>query len=112
MDDKYFEDLILKGAVEFSGIDSETGEMLYSFTDKLESVAPEIFEAYNEEFYRQIMYLWEKGFLDINISTQSPVVRLNPSSTDPERIKALHPMYRIVLSQIVQAFLDADGQGE
>lgn len=110
MNEEYFESLILSGAVEFAGIDAKTGEMLYSFTDKLEEVAPEIFNAYNEEFYQQILYLWEKGFLDMNITAAEPVVRLTPFATDPEKIKTLQPGYRIILSQIVQAFLNAEQQ--
>jgi len=38
------EDLILSGALEVSGIDIDTGEMLYNFTDKLKDINPDLFK--------------------------------------------------------------------
>jgi len=39
---KRIDELILLGALEPEGIDSETGEVLYKFTDKLKSVDPQL----------------------------------------------------------------------
>ena len=33
-----FEDLILSGALEVAGVDIDTGEMLYNFTEKLKDI--------------------------------------------------------------------------
>lgn len=44
------EHLIFMGALEMDGIDSETGEMIYSITDKLKHVSPDMYERLTEEF--------------------------------------------------------------
>ncbi len=49
------EHLILQGAVEVSSIDKNTGEMIYSITDKLKEVNPEMYY-YMEQDFRQRMF--------------------------------------------------------
>jgi hypothetical protein len=49
------EHLILQGAVEVSGIDKNTGEMIYSITNKLKEVSPEMY-SYMEKDFRQRMF--------------------------------------------------------
>jgi hypothetical protein len=46
----FLEHLLLMGAIEMDGIDGDTGEMLYSITDKLEEVSPRMFEMLSEDF--------------------------------------------------------------
>ncbi len=46
----FLEHLLLMGAIEMDGIDSGTGEMIYSITDKLEEVSPRMFEILSEDF--------------------------------------------------------------
>jgi hypothetical protein len=46
----FLEHLLLMGAIEIDGIDGDTGEMLYSITDKLEEVSPRMFEMLSEDF--------------------------------------------------------------
>ena len=41
------DDLILSGALEPAGIDPESGEMLYNFTDKLKDVSPLLHQEVN-----------------------------------------------------------------
>jgi hypothetical protein len=38
------------GAIEMDGIDSDTGEMIYSITDKLEEVSPRMYQILSEDF--------------------------------------------------------------
>ena len=46
----FIEHLVLMGAIEMDGIDSETGEMIYSITDKLEEVSPRMYQILSEDF--------------------------------------------------------------
>ncbi len=55
------EHLILQGAVEMSGIDSDTGEMLYSITDKLESVNPKLYASMRKDFEEHMFELIDQG---------------------------------------------------
>lgn len=48
------EHLIFMGALEMDGVDSETGEMIYSITDKLQHVSPEMYDVLNEEFQERM----------------------------------------------------------
>ena len=46
----FIEHLVLMGAIEMDGIDSSTGEMIYSITDKLEEVSPRMYQILSEDF--------------------------------------------------------------
>ena len=46
----FIEHLVLMGAIEMDGIDSDTGEMIYSITDKLEEVSPRMYQILSEDF--------------------------------------------------------------
>mgnify|MGYP000970272622 CR=1 FL=1 len=69
--DSIIEDLILNGALEISGIDIDTGEPLYNFTDKMKSVNEELHNELYTYFTTETMALWENGFIDINFLTKS-----------------------------------------
>lgn len=55
------EHLILQNAVELSGFDEETGDMLYSITDKLEEVNPMLYKALKRDFETHMFELIDKG---------------------------------------------------
>lgn len=81
--------LILSGAVEVAGIDSDTGDFLYQFTPKLKDVSPELYNEHVNHVNGELMRLWEKGFLDINISEDNPIVKLTALAFDQEKLAAL-----------------------
>lgn len=97
------EELILAGAVEVAGIDSETGEFLYSFTDKLNEIDPEMARETNEIFNNYIYILWEKGYLNVNMESPSPIVSLTKKALDPESVNLLNQELRIILQNIIEA---------
>ena len=66
--------LILSGALEVAAIDSETGELVYAITDKMQEIYPELYEEVNNEIHRSIMSLWQKGFLLMDITARQPQV--------------------------------------
>lgn len=55
------EHLLLQNAIEISGIDSNTGEMLYSITDKLEQVNPQLYAGLKKDFEQHMFELIDQG---------------------------------------------------
>ena len=51
------EELILSGALEVSGIDIDSGEMLYNFTDRLKDINPELFKDMSDYISTETMAL-------------------------------------------------------
>ncbi len=101
--DDMIEHLILEGAVEIAGIDSETGEVLYSFTDRLEQIAPDIFNRIMEQYHNEILDLWAQGFLEMNITEKMPTVRLSERAFDEGAVSRLSRQQQLNLNQIIEA---------
>jgi hypothetical protein len=101
--DRKIEDLILLGAVEVSGIDSRTGEFLYSFTEKIHDIDPELARESQEIFNKYLYYLWEKGFLKINMESENPVVSLLPKCFIQEEVSILPNDSKEVLRYVMEA---------
>ena len=59
------EHLIMQGAIEMAGID-EKGEMLYSITDKLELVNPEIYSELTEQYKHHMFQMIKQGPKSMN----------------------------------------------
>jgi hypothetical protein len=88
-DNKILDDLILSGAVQVAGIDSETGGFLYQFTDKLKEVSPELYHEHVTQVNKELMALWELGFLNINVADDNPIVTLTEKAFDEEELSKL-----------------------
>jgi hypothetical protein len=52
---------MLQGAVEFQGIDEVTGEMLYTITDKLKEVSPDIYDQLKDQYEHHMFQLIDQG---------------------------------------------------
>lgn len=98
------EKLILIGAMEVSGINAETGEFLYSFTDKLKEIDEKLFNYINESINDNINRLWVLGFLDIDFSKDEPMVRLTDKCTDQQAVDALTQPERDFLKSVMSRF--------
>jgi hypothetical protein len=94
------EDLILSGAVEPAGLDPETGEMLYTFTNKLEEVSPMLHREVANMFDYHMMQLWEVGMVNMNVMDKNPIVTLTPKAFDEESIKSLDKDLSFILKEI------------
>jgi hypothetical protein len=55
------EHLLLQNALEISGIDEYTGEMLYSITDKLEKVNPKLYNQLKKQYDDYMFELIDLG---------------------------------------------------
>ena len=97
------EKLILQGYVEPAGLDAETGEMLYSFTDLARQEMPYLEKQFEEEFHRNIMFFWQAGALDMNVYEQNPIIRINPLALQQSFIDSLTTEQKIALKIIIDA---------
>jgi len=94
------DELILSGAVEIAAIDSITGEPLYSFSPKIKEVMPKLYEQHMTEVNRDIMALWEKGFLNIEMLTDNPLVTLTDKAFINDEIVKIPKELQLSLSEI------------
>lgn len=99
--DDFIENLILQGAMTISGIDEETGGFLYTFTDELKEVDPKFHEAMMEYFYEQLISLWQKGFISMDVTQENPVVGLTPKALDVLETESLTEDQRLHLKDII-----------
>jgi hypothetical protein len=99
------EDLILSGALEPAGIDSETGEMLYTFTDKLKEVSPILYREVNNMFTSHVMKFWELGIVNMDIMSENPIVTLTEKSFDESIINTLNEDEAYTLNEIKRNLL-------
>lgn len=101
MKEPSIEDLILAGAIEVAGIDPETGEFLYNFTGKMKEVLPELYNLHINEVHNDIMYFWERGFVDLDdMTATNPRVRLTEKAFDAEAIAELPKEKMMALYEI------------
>lgn len=85
----FIDTLIMLGAVEVSGIDSQTGEFLYTITPKIKDLMPEMYDEHLKHVNSEIMALWEAGFVDIDFTEDNPVVFLSQKSQDEQQVAQL-----------------------
>lgn len=101
-EDKIIEDLILKGALEVSGIDIETGEPLYNFTHKIKDVNPELDQEMQTFFSQEMMFLWENGFVEMDITEKDPIVRLTQKAFNNNEVLKLDKNKQYTLKDIIR----------
>ena len=88
-DDEIMNKLILDGALEVSAMDQETGELLYSFTPKIKDVMPELYKEHMQTVNKDIMNLWEKGFVNMDFFVEDPTITLTDTAFDINLVKNL-----------------------
>lgn len=96
------DNLVLNGGLEFAGTDSQTGEPLYKPTELLKDLDSKLSEELSIYFFDTTLKLWEKGFLDMDITDRDPVVNLGQKSFDIEAIKSLDKNERVVIEEIIK----------
>lgn len=96
-------ELIDKGAVKFNGFD-ENGEAIYQFTEKLKDINPELYALHNQMLNTEIMTLWEKGFVDMDLFDDNPTVRLTKKAFDENEIDVLNEHMQGFLKEIKRIY--------
>lgn len=99
------EDLILNGAIEVSGVDNESGEFLYSFTERVNEVMPELFAKKAAFIKEQLMYFFEAGMVEVqNPFSANPLFMLTELAFDEELISELPSDKKRALEEIKRLF--------
>jgi hypothetical protein len=101
-EDGVFEELLFNGAIEIVGIDQQSGEMLFNFTEKLKDVDPKLYEKMNDFFYQELLSLWEKGFISMDITQKNPKVSLTQKALDRIEVSNLTTDQRVHLEDIMR----------
>jgi hypothetical protein len=98
--------LILSGAIEAAGVDSDTGEILYSFTPKLQKISPMLHDAAMNYFAMHAIKLWEMGFINMDVTEKNPLVSLTKMAFDKNKIDLLEEEMRLTLKEIKRNLLE------
>ena len=96
--------LILNGALQMSGV-SDDGEILYSFTPKLKEVMPDLYEIHNNKVNSDVMRLWERGFVNLDLFAESPMVTLTEKAFDFTEISKLSEEDQFSIIEIKRVLL-------
>ena len=88
-EDELIKNLILEGALEVAGIDSENGEFLYTVTPKMQEIMPDMYEDHITQVNRDILNLWEKGYVNIDFLSANPMVTISEKGLDNDEVSKL-----------------------
>ena len=99
-DKQIIEMLVLSGALEMAGINEDTGEILYQFTPKLKEVMPDLYDEHLNYVNAEIMKLWEKGFVNVDLMSDNPIVTLTEKAFDPNEVEGLSSSDKWAIQEI------------
>jgi hypothetical protein len=88
-EDELIKNLILEGALEVAGVDSETNELLYNITPKMQEVMPDIYEDHITQVNKDLLNLWEKGYVNIDFLLEDPIVAISEKGLDKSEVSKL-----------------------
>jgi hypothetical protein len=88
-EDELIENLILQGALEVAGVDSENGEFLYAITSRMKEVMPDLYEDHLKTVNRDLLNLWEKGYVNIDLFLPDPIVTISEKGLDKAEVSKL-----------------------
>ena len=101
-EDKIIDNLILDGGLEVSAMDEDTGEILYSFTPKIKNLMPDLYEDHIRMVNTEIMNLWEKGFINLDLFVKDPLITITPKALNKEEIERLSKQERWSLFEVIR----------
>ena len=101
-EDQTIEELILKGGLETVGVDQETGELLYSFTPKIQKLMPDLYKEHINEVNAGVMNLWENGFVNVDLLSNDPKITLTEKAFDKDNLEGLSKSQRWNLLELIR----------
>ncbi len=101
-DSEMINKLILDGGLEVASVDNDTGELLYSFTPKMKEIMPEIYQDHMHNVNSEIMNLWEKGFINMDLLQEDPLITLTLKALNKDEVKTLSKQERWSLFEVVR----------
>jgi hypothetical protein len=105
-EDELIKNLILEGALEVAGVDSENGELLYTITPKMQDVMPDMYEDHLTQVNKDILNLWEKGYVNINFLDKEPMVTISEKGLDKKEVSKLSKQEIWALEEIKRLLLN------
>lgn len=78
--------LLAEGGIKFIGYDEITNEKMYVFTPKIKELMPELYQEHLNMVNIEVMNLWEKGFLDLDLFAKDPIVSLTDNAFLPKEL--------------------------
>lgn len=99
-EESLLEYLFLHGAVTISHVDLDTGDIFYKITPKMFELFPELYQEYLNAVNQDVMRLWEKGFIKIDLLDDNPMVGLEPKAFIEEELSMLSSEDRSALQEI------------
>jgi hypothetical protein len=101
-EDQLIEKLILDGGLEAVAVDQESGELLYSFTPKIQELMPNLYSEHLNEVNANVMNLWEKGFVNVDFFAQDPLITLTEKAVDSKSVSELSKQERWNLFEVIR----------
>jgi hypothetical protein len=101
-EEKIINSLILDGGLEVAAMDEDTGELLYSFTSKIKDLMPDLYQEHIQTVNSEVMNLWEKGFINLDLFEKDPIITITPKALNKEEIERLSKQERWSLFEIIR----------
>jgi len=76
--------------------------MLYSFTPKIQKLMPDLYNEHIRTVNSEVMNLWEKGFLNLDLFQKDPIITITPKALNREEIEGLSKQERWSLFEIIR----------
>jgi hypothetical protein len=76
--------------------------MLYSFTPKIQQLMPDLYQEHINTVNVEVMNLWEKGFLNLDLFEKDPIITITPKALNREDIEGLSKQERWSLFEIIR----------
>jgi hypothetical protein len=78
--------LLAEGGIKFMGYDETTNEKMYVFTPKIKELMPDLYQEHLKLVNAEVMNLWEKGFLNLDLFAPDPLISLTDNAFLPEEL--------------------------
>jgi hypothetical protein len=96
--------LINSGALEIDAMDSKTGQMIFKVTDKMIEVAPSLYESISEQIYSDVMSLWQKRLVSLDVMGKNPEVSPTEFGLDRNNWAGLSEGEESVMNTIMRGY--------
>lgn len=88
-EEEAFKMLLAEGGIKFMGYDEKTEEKMYVFTPKIKELMPELYKEHLNAVNSEVMNLWEKGYVNLDLFASDPLISLTENAFLPEELMKL-----------------------
>jgi hypothetical protein len=76
---------------------------LYNFTDKLQEIDPDLYNAIQQRMYAEIMFLWQSGFISMDVTLSNPIIKITDKALDKEALDKLPEQIKANLIALIKS---------